>query len=91
MTRTAKKPLLSRSFRKENKMKVEGKLYSVSLTEDEIDIIANALHACYKEIKETPQENQDESRKAYERMQPIRKLRNSFAQLIYRSYMGEDA
>lgn len=72
-------------------MKLESKTYSVSLNEDEIDVIVNALHACYMDMKETPQESKEDSQKTYVRMQPLKELRNSFANLINRSFMGKDA
>ena len=72
-------------------MTVERKIYSVTLTEDEIQTIVNALHACYMDMKETPQESKEESQKTYVRMQPLKELRNSFANLINRSFMGKDA
>ena len=72
-------------------MKLESKSYSVSLNEDEIDVIVNALHACYMDMKETPQESKEDSQKTYVRMQPLKELRNSFANLINRSFMGKDA
>ena len=72
-------------------MKLESKTYSVSLNEDEIDVIVNALHACYMDMKETPQESMEDSKKTYARMQPLKELRNSFANLIDRSFMGKDA
>lgn len=66
-------------------------LHRIELSEKEINIIVNALHVEYMTIKNTKQENQVESRKAYNRMQPIRELRNDLASLINRSFMGEDA
>ena len=66
-------------------------LYRIELSEKEINIIVNALHVEYMTIKNTKPENQEESRKAYNRMQPIRELRNDLANLINRSFMGEDA
>ena len=72
-------------------MTLKGQIYSVELTNDEIELIVNVLHATYKEIKEAPQRDQEESRKAYMRMQPLRELRNAFATIINRSFMGEDA
>ena len=72
-------------------MTVREQIYSVELNKGEIEIIVNAIHAAYQELKCMVPENQSESRKTYERMQPLRELRNSFASLIGRSFMGEDA
>lgn len=72
-------------------MKAIEALHRIELSESEINIIVNALHVEYMTIKNSKPENQEESRKAYMRMQPIRELRNDLASLINRFYMGEDA
>lgn len=72
-------------------MKLESKTFSVSLNEDEIETIVNALQACYKDMRDTPQASPEDSRKAYARMYALREIRNGFAGLINRSFMGEDA
>lgn len=65
--------------------------YKIELTPAEIEIITTALHGEYKTLKTTAAESIDESRRIYERMQPIKELRNDFANLINKTYMGEDA
>ena len=66
-------------------------VYNIELTPEEIEAIATALHGEYKTLKTTAQESIEQSRRTYEKMQIYRELRNSFADIINRRYMGEDA
>ena len=57
-------------------MKVTGKTYNVELTEAEVNTLVKVLEDEYKYRAKTPE---------------IRELRNAFADIINRHYMGEDA
>ena len=72
-------------------MKTLEKSYKVELTTDEIEIITTALHGEYKFCKESRPDTIDESKRIYNKMQAVRTIRNEFASMINRSYMGEDA
>lgn len=72
-------------------MKMIEKTFTIELTEQEIEIITTALHGEYKHIKEMKCDSPEHSRKMHEKMVNIRGIRNSFASLIGRMYMGEDA
>lgn len=72
-------------------MKTLEKIYKVELTTDEIEIIETALHSEYKFCKELRPDTIDESQRIYNKMQAVRTIRNEFASMVNRSYMGEDA
>ena len=75
-------------------MKVTDKIFTVQLTEEEIKVIVNSIHACYKEINEELKEsglNDLDTYKINERAKPLRYLRNQFAGLVGIAFMGEDA
>lgn len=72
-------------------MKTLEKVYKVELTTDEIEIITTALHGEYKFCKGLRPDNQEESKRIYNKICAVREIRNSFASLVNRSYMGEDA
>lgn len=74
-------------------MKVTEQFYTIELTPAEIDIITTALHGEYKFIREQRHkpENADRQPQLYQKQQATQKLRNAFAELIDRRYMGEDA
>lgn len=57
-------------------MKVTGKTYNVELTEAEVNTLVKVLEDEYKYRGKTPE---------------IRELRNAFAEIINRHYMGVDA
>lgn len=65
-------------------MTVSTKKFNVELTEREAEIIANALHKLYRPVK-------DEYGYANPEATEIRELRNAFAGLIGRYYMGVDS
>ena len=65
-------------------MKISTKSFDVNLTEREVEIITNALHKIYKPLKEEQKYTNPEATE-------VRELRNAFAGLINRHYMGEDA
>ena len=56
--------------------------YTIKVTIEEVNTITEALHKAYKEAK-TLLLSEDATE--------LRELRNSFANLCNRSYMGEDA
>lgn len=78
-------------------MKVNETLYNVTLNPKEIDTITNALHACYKETKEqyikllTEEHDAHDEITLYNRKNELKEIRDSFANLINRVYMGHDA
>ena len=74
-------------------MKIIEKRFFVELTESEIETITTALHAEYKFRREDAEKEQDAPRKARRSADACeaRSLRNVFADLIGRRYMGEDA
>ena len=59
------------------------KTITISITEREADIITTALHKMYRPIK-------DEHGFANDKAIELRELRDAFANIIHRSYMGED-
>ena len=69
-------------------MTILSKTFTLQLTPDEIEIITTALHGQYKTDKELNEQN---SALYHDRMVLARKLRNDFADMINRRYMGEDA
>lgn len=72
-------------------MKVQEKIFVTTLTEKEIEYITEALHKIYKEMKI---QNSDKDANVYvntTKTAELRILRNEFASLIGRAYMGEDA
>lgn len=74
-------------------MKVTEQIYKVELTLSDIDIITTALHGDYKFIKEQRRkpENGERQSELFQKQQSIKNLRNAFAELIDRRYMGDDA
>lgn len=74
-------------------MTIKQQYFTVELTPEEIDIITTALHGEYKFIREQRHkpENADRQPQLYQKQQATQKLRNAFAELIDRRYMGEDA
>lgn len=72
-------------------MKTLENLYKIELTADEIEIITTALHDEYKFYKEKSPDTIDESKIICDKIQSVRTIRNEFARLINRSYMGYDA
>lgn len=73
-------------------MKTVNKVFQIELTENEIELITTALHGEYKFIRaEREKADQDSAPRLYEKMQAVKAIRNSFADLVNRRYMGEDA
>lgn len=74
-------------------MKVTEQFYKVELTLSDIDIITTALHGDYKFIREQRRkpENAERQSELFQKQQSIQNLRNAFAELIDRRYMGDDA
>ena len=67
--------------------------FTVELTTEEIELLTTALHGEYKFIKNLRAENANpsEAPRLYEKQKALQALRNSFAALVNRFYMGEDA
>lgn len=65
-------------------MTVNTKNFEVNLTEREVEVIATALHKSYRPLK-------DEHGYSNAEASELRELRNAFAGLVNRHYMGEDA
>ena len=63
-------------------MKIKEKLYDITLTENEVEMIDNALAEWYKII--VSNEND------YEKIKSIRELRNGMAKLLNKFYMGNE-
>lgn len=78
-------------------MKVNETLYNITLNPKEIETITNALHAAYTETRDayreliTEEHNAHDENVLYNRKNELREIRNSFANLIGRSYMGQDS
>lgn len=78
-------------------MKVVQKSYSVELTEADVGMLVDALHASYKAIKSEAQDIASTSVsgvsdiKLGNKLCSLRAMRNDLAGLIGRSFMGEDA
>lgn len=72
-------------------MKTLTKTFTIELTTDEIEIITTALHGQYKHNKEMIMDNPKNPEYITKHMMEAQALRNSFANLINRSFMGEDA
>lgn len=72
-------------------MKTLERSFTIELTTDEIDIITTALHGQYKHNKEMLFDKPTSPEYITRHMTQSQELRNSFAHLIGRSYMGEDA
>lgn len=72
-------------------MKVQEKVFVVTLTEKEIGIIENALHKQYKEMKEEKSNKEAHVYVDTNKINDIRELRNSFCSLIGKAYMGIDS
>lgn len=72
-------------------MKTLETVYKIELTTDEIEIITTALHGEYKFYKEQRPDNINESKRIYDKIIAVRTIRNEFANMINRSYIGDDA
>lgn len=68
-------------------------LTRVELTRDEIETITSALHEEYKRLTELANAEETPQHKAAYSLDAsaARRLRNDFAKIIGRSYMGADA
>lgn len=75
-------------------MIVVEKQFNVILSDDELDFLTTALHGEYKTVRDRirkTKEGQEVSQRDMDRMNTCHNLRNEFADLIGRKYMGEDA
>lgn len=72
-------------------MKTLSTTYNISLTKNEIALITTALHAEFEKQRDLWEKDEETYGKYYDWMNDARDLRNAFAGLINRSYMGKDA
>ena len=73
-------------------MKTIEQTYKVELNVDEVRAIADSLHAEYLKFRHAYESaTSQDAPKIYKDVSMLRTLRNSFANIIGRSYMGEDA
>ena len=72
-------------------MTVCNTVHTIELTPKEIDMITTALHGQYKTERELYEKDDETYGRFYDAMNEARDLRNAFANLINRSYMGVDA
>lgn len=73
-------------------MTTNEKLYNITITEAEAELITTALHGEYKHIKNLLKGATDNDRaRLTTKTDDLRKTRNGFAALINRFYSGEDA
>ena len=70
-------------------MKVKEKLFSVELTEEEVDMMVNALHEEYLLCRADYE--RDGGHMAEVHMNRARSLRNDLAVLIDKAFYGQDA
>lgn len=67
-------------------------IHSIRVTDAEVEILDRALNDLYKAAKEEKSNCKDEKRKqAIEYTDRVRTLRNEFAHIIGKTYMGADA
>ena len=75
-------------------MKVLNTVHTIELTTKEIELITTALHGQYKTERDLYMKDNDSKAycgKYYDAMNEVRDLRNVFAKITGRVYMGEDA
>lgn len=77
-------------------MQLKTKLFEVTLDEGEVMVLTTLLHESYQARKVDYEayrksDNEGNAADAYALMHSARTIRNFFANLIGRSYMGEDA
>lgn len=72
-------------------MKTVETVYRVELTADEVELITTAMHGEYKFLRAEREKSQDNAERLYSKMKAVREIRNNFADLCGRRYMGEDA
>lgn len=66
--------------------------FTVELTADEIEVITTALHGEYKFIKDLrTKAEQDQQTRLHQKQETTQRLRNEFAELVGRRFMGDDA
>lgn len=70
-------------------MKQIGKTFTVEITEREAELLSNFLNNEYKEWQKMYKEEPSEA--IYNNINVCRELRNGFAELIGKHYMGVDA
>lgn len=74
---------------KEKSMKRISKTFTVEITEREAELLSNFLNNEYKEWQKMYKEEPSEA--IYNNINVCRELRNGFAELINKHYMGVDA
>ena len=72
-------------------MNTLSKNFIIELTADEVDVIATALHGQYKHNKEMLSDKPINPEYITKHMVQAKELRNTFANLLNRQYLGEDA
>lgn len=79
-------------------MKVSETIYSIELSEKEISTLVNALQTVYNVIKSDMKERVEngtddgkEMARLFNSKNEIRMMRNDFAEIIGRKFLGEDA
>lgn len=74
-------------------MKLENKEFKITLTEQEVNAITGMLHESFTVRKGEYEAYRKEKECAayYDLLSDVRAMRNFFAGLINRSFMGEDA
>lgn len=66
--------------------------FTVELTAEEIEVITTALHGEYKFVKDLrTKAEQDQQPRLHQKQETTQRLRNEFAELVGRRFMGEDA
>ena len=70
-------------------IKTLGKNFVLEISEEDISIVVEALNELY--ILKTNEYKEHGGEKIYNKKASARALRNDFASLIGRTYMGEDA
>ena len=68
--------------------------FTIELNEKDVDLITTALHREYKVLSELNEQERDQDDlygKYYKDMNAARDLRNKFAGLLNKQYMGIDA
>lgn len=74
---------------KEKSMKRISKTFTVEITEREAELLSNFLNNEYKEWQKMYKEEPSEA--IYNNINMCRELRNGFAELVNKHYMGVDA
>ena len=70
-------------------MRLVSKNFVVELNDEQVNVVVDALHVAYKHWKE--QATKNGVAKSMPKSFKAKELRNDFASLVQRSFMGEDA